>query len=202
MENENEISNKKLEYIKGFAYLANIFFIASLFMPISEQPARDIVFRLIWLILMYFAVSKVANIAKSSSLMTCYKLFIASVIFANIITLPALDSSNIPLGTAVAIAILTIIFLAWTWMAMFFKLAEITGEKLFKWCIYSYIICIVALSATFYTLLNSFQITDAIKGGFGVTVLIFIITQIFYFSAWSSIKTIKVQENVQENDAG
>lgn len=87
-------------------------------------------------------------------------------------------------------------------MAMFFKLAEITGEKLFKWCIYSYIICIVALSATFYTLLNSFWITDAIKGGFGVTVLIFIITQIFYFSAWSSIKTIKVQENVQENDAG
>lgn len=151
---------------------------------------------------MYFAVSKVANIAKSSSLMTCYKLFIAGVIFANIITLPALDSSNIPLGTAVAIAILTIIFLAWTWMAMFFKLAEITGEKLFKWCIYSYIICIVALSATSYTLLNSFWITDAIKGGFGVTVLIFIITQIFYFSAWSSIKTIRVQEDVQENDAG
>lgn len=201
MENENEILNKKLEYIKGFAYLANIFFIASLFMPISEWPARGIVFRLIWLILMYFAVSKVANIAKSSSLMTCYKLFIAGAIFANIITLPALDSSNIPLGTAVAIAILTIIFLAWTWMAMFFKLAEITGEKLFKWCIYSYIICIVALSATSYTLLNSFWITDAIKGGFGVTVLIFIITQIFYFSAWSSIKTIKVQENVQENDA-
>jgi hypothetical protein len=25
MENENEILNKKLEYIKGFAYLANIF---------------------------------------------------------------------------------------------------------------------------------------------------------------------------------
>ena len=199
MENENEILNKKLEYIKGFAYLANIFFIASLFMPISEWPARGIVFRLIWLILMYFAVSKVANIAKSSSLMTCYKLFIAGVIFANIITLPALDSSNIPLVTAVAIAILTIIFLAWTWMAMFFKLAEITGEKLFKWCIYSYIICIVALSATFYTLLNSFWITDEIRYGFGITIIIFVITQILYFISWNRINIIQEEQKSKES---
>ena len=202
MENDNKIFNNKLERIKGFAFFANVFFIASLFMWNSEWPVGGIVFRLIWLILMYVAVSGIANIAKSSSLMTFYTLFILGIIFSNLITIPALDNPNMPLNAGIALGALSILFLICMWALMFFELAKITGVKLFRWCIYGYILCFIALSATLYMLLNSFWVTDEIRYGFGITIIIFVITQILYFISWNRINTIQEEQKSKESQAG